>query len=173
MPESVRTVGYAKFKNSWITFINSTYTEMCKNVSLITNNINITNIYPSYGPNDLSIKVTIFGYGYETFLCKEIKCVFGNVETSGLLNKLNEIVCDSPVSFKENDVANVSIRADNATFNTSVSFRFVSSKKITVNDDESLIVNKSARVGLSFNFFIFILVVYFNFRALEINFFIL
>jgi hypothetical protein len=95
-------------------------------------------------------------------LCKEIKCLFnGSVFTSGKLNKLNEIVCDSPLSFRENDLVNISIQIDNVNYGMGLGYKFLSSKTIKVTDDEnnqSIIINESTRVGFSLSLFIFDLV---------------
>ena len=164
IPDLVRSVGFAKFKTQWDTFIASTYSDICKN-SYDPNKINITNIYPSYGPNDYASKFTLFGYGLENAFCKDIKCVFGNVETSGRLNKLNELECDTPLGMADNQLVDVSVRIGDVGVNTGKQYKFVPSSSIHVIDDKTTTpvmttkANSASRLNFQgFGYFIIVLV---------------
>jgi hypothetical protein len=53
--EPTKTLGYAKFQRQWDEFINQTYAQIC-NENKINQmgafQVNITNLHPSYGPNE-------------------------------------------------------------------------------------------------------------------------
>ena len=164
VPDQFKSIGYAKFKTLWDTFINQTYAQICDENRSKTIQVNITNIHPSYGPNDFKNRVTIFGYGYEYFLCKRIYCVFGLIETDAYLNKVNEIVCDTPLGFGENQVVQVAVLVDDSIINTGLTYEFVASGSIRYEDDyvDDLISNRSCS-----RFTVYLFLIYFS--ALFIN----
>ena len=160
--EATRQEGFAKFTAQWSKFVDHMYGHICNNaiISSNQNQINITNFFPSYGPNDASIDMVVYGSGFENFLCKELTCYFNEVETRGVLNKFNELVCATPKGFSANEIARVAIGYGNITFNTSMTYRFIAAKSINILYDDSFssgtCVQKSlvlSIISFFFNFF--------------------
>lgn len=135
-PDSLKLQGYSKFQKNWSFFVNSTYDIACdqfKDASL--SDMKASSVYPSYGPKDTSIRITIYGYNFVNSLCKRLHCSFNKVVTHGFLNRLNEIVCDSPLGFANNETAKISVIINNQVFNTGLRYRFVSSNLLLVKYD--------------------------------------
>jgi len=128
--DSGKVIGLKKFQDNWSSFIDKTYGQICSNVNTSLK-VETTSVYPSYGPNDRSTDIIIYGYGYERLLCKQIKCYFNQTITTGYLSKLNELVCPTPVTFAANSFANVSVGVDDLIVNTGLSFKFASIPYIT------------------------------------------
>ena len=101
------------------------YGQICSNVNTSLK-VETTKVYPSYGPNDRSTDIIIYGYGYERFLCKQIKCYFNQTITTGYLSKLNELVCPTPVNFAADSFVNVSVGVDDLIVNSGLNFKFAS-----------------------------------------------
>ena len=104
--------------------------------------------------------MTIFGYGYEYFLCKKIFCVFGLTEAEAYLNKLNELVCETPLGFGEGQTVEVSILADDFIINTGLEYKFVASSSIKYEEDyvDDVVQNEACsrfRVFAVYLFFIY------------------
>lgn len=135
LSDSAKLVGFSKFNALYSDFINKTFSQVCSNQ--YQSKINVTNVYPNYGPNDKSIDITIYGYGYETTFCKEIACYFDNVKTTGFLGSFREIVCQTPLGFTDGHVSNVSIGYGTNVVSTDLKYKFVSSASIHVIDDSS------------------------------------
>ena len=163
--EEVRQEGFAKFSKQWLKFINFSFSSICDNVTVDHSLINITNFFPSYGPNDASIKMVIFGFGFENLLCQEINCYFNEIKVSGHFNKLNELACDTPLGFHANDNVNVSIGYGNSTNRIYIdkTFKFISSKSIKIinealnNSGSFLEFSKVLELEIIFNFIFYFL----------------
>ena len=41
--------------------------------------------------------------------CQEIKCLFDDIQTNGYLNELNELACETPLGFADNQKVKISI----------------------------------------------------------------
>jgi hypothetical protein len=121
--DSGKVIGFKKFQDNWSSFIDKMYAQICSNVNTSLE-ISTTNVYPSYGPNDKSTDIIIYGYGYENLLCKQIKCYFNQTITYGRLSKLNELVCPTPVNFAANTFVNVSVGVDDLVVNKGLTFKF-------------------------------------------------
>ena len=96
----------------------------------------------SFGYNDLTVD----------YYLNKIYCVFGLTETEANLNKLNELVCDTPLGFGEDQIVEVSILADDFIINTGLEYKFVASSSIKYEednvDDVSLVQNEAcSRLG--------------------------
>ncbi len=92
---------FLKWQNEWDKFIFSTYSLVCENdaVNYYNNeSVEIKNILPSYSYFNKMINITLYGEGFQNFICKNIICKFGEIETNGYLVKLNQIICESPLS---------------------------------------------------------------------------
>ena len=146
--DSVKSNGLGKFTTMWLNFVDTTYSRICSNTNLRQANINVTNVYPTYGPNYQTISITIYGYGYESMFCQAIKCFFDDVQTDGYLNALNELSCETPLGFGDNQIAKISIGNGNIKVKTGLEYKFVSSSLINVIDDEitSPIPNSSMKI---------------------------
>ena len=138
-PSAVKLKGFTKFAHLWHTFVNSTFDIACQKLQMSSDQVQATNVYPSYGPNDASILITVYGNGFENILCQEIYCYFDSVKTHGYLNKLNEIGCETPLGFKNNQTASISIGFKSTVIQTSLKFRFISSKLIYIRYDNDLL----------------------------------
>ncbi|CAF0966613.1 unnamed protein product [Didymodactylos carnosus] len=143
LPESRKKEGFTKWTNEWNLFIDSVHESACNHE--FTNVVHVSTIFPQYGPNNLSINVTLYGSGYESSLCKKIICKFGDTETEGIFFDINEILCPTPI--KNGDLSNVpvSITIDGTPIATNLSYSFVSS--LIVTDDNSIISSELAAVG--------------------------
>ena len=125
MSETIKATGFSKFQNNWSSFINTMYAQICSNASMNPSlTLNMTGVYPSYGPNDTSIDITIYGYGYENLLCKQILCYFNQTVTNGYLIKLHELVCPTPVGFSDNTYASLSVGYGSSIVATGLNFKF-------------------------------------------------
>ena len=132
--DSGKMVGFKKFQDNWSSFIDKMYADVCSNINTLLE-INVTNVYPSYGPNDRSTDIIIYGYGFERLFCKQIKCYFNQTITFGHLSKLNELVCPTPVNFAPNSVVSLSMGIDDLVASTGLSFKFVASNTINIIND--------------------------------------
>ena len=130
MLDSNKLVGYTKFGAQWDAFVSTSYASMCASLVVNTSVISFTRVYPSYGPSDASVSVTLYGYGLENTLCSQLTCYFNDVATGGYLNKLNEVVCATPLGFSDTQTVNVSIGYANNMVNTGLKYKFVSSNSI-------------------------------------------
>jgi hypothetical protein len=138
--EDVRHVGFIKFTRAWNAFIDSVHSSVCNDYTTRTitiSQLNVTDMMPAYGPNDISINVTLYGYGFEVAFCRQIKCRFGSVETSGFLHKYGQIRCATPVDgFEADEVADVAVQLDSVVLNTGFKYKFVDGRSIEIVDDE-------------------------------------
>jgi hypothetical protein len=135
LPENRKTEGFQKWENQWNLFIDYAYTLAC-NQTFPNVIMNISDILPGYGPYNQSINVTLFGSGFETAICKQIICKFGEKETNGILVDLNEIICPTPTTNKTLFTVSVSIKIDNELIESGLNYQFVSS--LLVIDDGTL-----------------------------------
>ncbi|CAF1234522.1 unnamed protein product [Didymodactylos carnosus] len=147
VPESRKTEGFMKWTNEWNLFIDYAYDLACNQT--FTNVVHVSTIFPSYGPKNLSINVTLYGTGFENTLCKTIICKFGDRETDGILFDINEIICPSPL-MKDNVLSvPVSIVIDKNTIATNFNYEFVSS--ILVIDDNINIPSSQVVTAVNLN----------------------
>jgi hypothetical protein len=138
--------GYTKFNALWFEFIDSTYDQICSKSP--RSDINVTNVYPNYGPNDQSIEILIYGYGFEVTLCKKLTCYFDDIQTNGYLNSLNELVCQTPLGFGDSQTCNLSIGIGDSKVATNLKYTFVSSSSIQVIYDNSNNITSTASLNL-------------------------
>lgn len=61
--------------------------------------------------------------------------MFGLTEAEAYLNKLNELVCETPLGFGEGQTVEVSILADDFIINTGLEYKFVASSSIKYEED--------------------------------------
>ena len=120
-----KIVGFGKFQDSWSSFVERMYEQVCSNASMNPSlTLNTTGVHPSYGPSDESIDIIIYGYGYEKLLCKQILCYFNQTVTNGYLIKLHELVCPTPLGFSSNSFVSLSVGVDDLIVNTGLNFKF-------------------------------------------------
>ena len=122
--DSAKLNGYEKFSFQWNKFIDYFYANICINTTQSI--VNANSVYPSYGPHDSPINITIFGYGFENFLCKKVNCLFNETMTKGFLKKINQINCLTPIGFEREDLVNLKISFDDVIVNTNLTYRFSS-----------------------------------------------
>ena len=100
----------------------------------------MSSLLPSYGPSDKSTEISIFGYGFEIGVCKEINCLFDNLKTSAELFNLNVIKCKSPMVSLEQKSAVKSVQIyleiNKSVYNTNFNYTFLPSKQLTLTDDD-------------------------------------
>jgi adenosine deaminase CECR1 len=165
IPNRIKGEAIKKWSQSWQEYISKTYSLACsKNYPL--NNLNVTNIYPSIGPLNKHTNVTIYGYGFENFLCKRLQCVFGKEKTEAYLTHSNRIQCDTPIFSELTRNLPVYIQYDDKIIDLGVDFSFENIRPLEYDDDNLELENN----GISSNtldrtFFIllnFILIVFFK-----------
>ena len=136
VPESVKLTGFTKFSAAWGKFVNTYYDKICSSPLANSNLIRVTSVYPSYGPNDVSKRITIYGNGFEGMLCVDIGCYFDDVKSKGYLNKINELVCETPLGFKSGHIAKIDIvysgQDSGVIITTRLQYTFLSSSLIKV-----------------------------------------
>ncbi|CAF1071022.1 unnamed protein product [Rotaria sordida] len=135
LPNNRKIEGLQKWQNEWNLFIDNSYNIAC-NQTYPNLTMNISQILPAYGPNNRSINVTVFGFGFEIAICKKIICKFGEKETNGTFIDLNEIVCPTPLNNSDLSTVSISIVIDNKIFPAGYDYKFISS--LSVIDDEGL-----------------------------------
>ena len=145
--------GYNKFNSLWFQFVNTTYDRICLNSTLFQSKINVTNVYPHYGPYDKSIEILIYGYGFEITLCEKIICYFDNIQTSGYLDSLNELICPTPLGFNDSQTCNISIGFGEKLVETNLRYTFVSSNSIVIVNDTSTNIISAAQSNKFFKYF--------------------
>lgn len=138
MPEEKRSQGYEKFNLEWNSFIDIFYQSICTQKSKNSMQLNVTDLLPAYGPNDQSIDVFVYGFGFDMAFCQEVSCLFDEVRTDGVLYKIDQIRCATPTGFSVNQVASLSIQIGNNVYNTGKKYKFVSPDSTRViNEKES------------------------------------
>lgn len=144
-PAKIKQEGMVKFQQAWNKYIDETYSKVCRSGFVST--FNVSNILPAYGPTNFSANVSIYGYGFESLLCKNINCVFGTYKTVGKLVHINEIVCPTP-KISSNDLSvQVQIEADNKMIPTYLNYTFIG----TSNPDSPTTRKNSANVNMRLN----------------------
>ena len=132
VPKKLKFNGYNKFQEKWNFFIEETYYKMCNSANFDLTKINMERVFPSYGPDDKSIKISIYGSGYENLFCKKIKCLFNDSSSNGYLNKLDELICETPANSVSYSLAKLSISFDDIIFRTNLTFKFVPTNFIKI-----------------------------------------
>jgi adenosine deaminase CECR1 len=120
-----KAVAYQKWAIEWLSYINKMSSFIC-NENFSNDNLTVTRIFPSYGPNDVQNNVTLYGIGFEGLLCKNILCKFGDFLTKGELISYNQIKCITPIINKSNFSVIVELIANEKEFNTKVNYTFLS-----------------------------------------------
>ena len=130
--DPVKENGLKKFTSAWLSFIDTIYDYVCDNLEMNFDKIRTTHVYPYYGPNDGSNTITIYGYGFENFMCEAITCYFDGMPANGYLKELDELVCQTPKWPRVDSAVNLSISSGNKTLVTQLSYKFVSPLAIKI-----------------------------------------
>ena len=155
--------GLKKWKSQWNFFINHSYRLACGQTFPLEM-VNVTERLPAYGPADRSINITLFGTGFQAVICKKIRCRFGEQETNGVFQDLNEIICPTPLnnSYDRQSMIPIDLIIGNRTIHTGFHFRYVQS--IEVRESETFMVSsRTVRILVNYcqmmmiSFFFFIL----------------
>lgn len=141
IPNEVKAQGYLKFNKLWNEFIDQTYDNLCyrKNIDNFRNvnaNFNVSDLLPSYGPNNVSTEVSVYGYGFEIGLCQKVYCLFGETKTAAEMVKLNEIRCKTPFRQSQNLTEKLQIQIGEKTFSTNFNFTFLPANLVSIFDDQ-------------------------------------
>ncbi len=136
IPDAKKTEGYGKFQVEWNNFIDEIFESVCEATSQFQNeNLNVSDLLPPYGPSDAQTDITIYGYGFDFALCREIYCLFNNVLVDAVMTNLDQIRCLTPLGFDQDSFANVSLQIDDVVYDTGFKYKFVSPSSISVVDD--------------------------------------
>lgn len=155
IPDDIKLLGFEKFENLWNNFINETYQSILLNKTKSNDMkaVNVSDLLPSYGPNDKSIEVSIYGYGFEIAVCEEVICIFGDIRTSGEQIKLNEIKCKTPiVNLEESNITKsveVYLEINSNVYSTYFNYTFLPSNELTLVDDDVGNSNSKIKYSLS------------------------
>ncbi len=142
LPDNRKIEGFQKWKNEWNLFVDYSYKLAC-NQTFPNITMNISDIFPSYGPYNQSINITIFGSGFEIAICKQIICKFDEKQTNGIFVDLNEIICPTPSINTNMLTVSVSLLIDNEIFESGISYKFVS--PFSIIDDGILLTNNPSK----------------------------
>ncbi len=180
IPEELRIQGFLKFEQEWNDFIDSMYANSCfmsdenQEKQNDDSNVNVTDILPPYGPNDKSIELTLYGYGLDKAICKDIFCLFNDVKTKAIQSNIDQIRCKTPLGFEKNQFVNVSLQIGQKVYSTDLRYQFLSVNMIDDHlEDENSLSNsyyypisvnvfttiKPAVQYLSLDFFLFYLII--------------
>lgn len=137
LPDDMIQLGYTKFNKKWDEFISNTYEKNVCGEQRVTK-FNTTDILPSYAPFNRTTKVIVFGEGFDTALCKELTCVFGDVSVPARMERLREIMCMTPTSFKANDIVELKLKANEYEY-TVGTFQFLTLQELMTPDDDATV----------------------------------
>ena len=138
VPETRRQEGFVKFDLEWNRFVDQTFANICSTDRLNRDQqqMNVSDVLPSYGPNNEPVKVTLYGFGFEAILCKTVHCLFGEAVSEGELVNLDKIRCTAPLGFEAGHTVNLSIRVDADVYSTEFAYTFVSPASIRLVNDQ-------------------------------------
>ena len=125
--ENIRKIGYQKFSIEWNSFIDNIYNTACK--APFKSPYNVSDLIPNFGPSDRVNKVSIFGYGFENFICQPLISSFGGIETLCKIKSLNEISCDTPVNRAINQTVTLQLKYGSNILATNLTYTFLSVKR--------------------------------------------
>lgn len=125
--ESRKESAIMKWQMEWDKYVASTYELVC--MKSMEAPIVVADVLPTFGPSYISSNISVYGYGFEATLCKEILCIFGEYSSPGELRGIGEIQCRTPSvkSINSNLTVNVGLWVDGKIIETSFNYTFVSS----------------------------------------------
>lgn len=122
-PEDKAT-GYQKWAFEWFNYIDYMSSLVC-NTNFMQENLTITRVFPSFGPNDIHNNITLYGTGLAGLLCKNILCKFGDLLTKGELISYNQVKCMTPIVDKTNFSVTIELIANERDFDTKINYTFL------------------------------------------------
>ena len=135
LPDDMIELGYQKFSKKWDEFVDTTYeTKVCGEKR--DTKFNTTDILPSYAPFNRTTKVIVFGEGFDTALCKELVCLFGDVQVPAKMERLREIMCMTPTSFSANEIVELKLKVDDYEYLVGT-FQFLTVQELMTPDDDA------------------------------------
>ena len=101
------------------------YEKACMEARNAKNEIKITDVLPHYGPFNETNKIFIYCSGFEKTLCEELLCIFDKYSTKASLISPKEIICETPVKFKANDMVGIKLKYGSNEINTNINYKFL------------------------------------------------
>jgi hypothetical protein len=166
--EETKAEGLRKFTQAWTEFID-TFNETTS-CTQQTGQFNITNILPQIGPYNITNKLTIYGYGFEFAICEPVYCLFDSVQQPARIERIGEIVCETPVMTRANSSSRISLKYGSNVIETNFSFRFLTLEELATPDDDKQEPNSTHHLLNPFKSIRFLLA-YLIFTISLINFF--
>lgn len=160
IPNGIKGEAIKKWYQSWEEYIDNTYKLACsQNYPL--NNLNVTNIYPLIGPLNENTNVTIYGYGFEGFLCKKLKCIFGKEKTNAYLIRSNRIQCITPAVNQVSRNVPVQIEFNGNIIDLGITFSFENLRPLEYDDKLEIGTNGISRNTFNLIFLILSILILF------------
>lgn len=117
---------HAKWTSSWSQFISETKQKACR-ANLSLNEPQVHRVYPREGSAKNETKVRVFGRHFQSGICHNIICRFGNITTRGKYVYNYMITCNAPPNQDSSTKVPFSISLDSGTtfINTNETFSYL------------------------------------------------
>ncbi|CAF1042528.1 unnamed protein product, partial [Brachionus calyciflorus] len=128
MSNENKVIGFQKFNLSWTNFIDRSYQKICRDQKEISSSVLIfKDLMPNYGPSSSETEINLYGSGFETAICEDIFCFFGEIKSSGKMVGIYHIKCMTPIIKIENSfkTVNYKILIGNITYQTQLNYTFL------------------------------------------------
>lgn len=143
MSKSEKVDAFLKWGNAWDIFIRNMKMEACQTAASFTSRPVFTSIFPPEGSIYGGTKVRIFGRHFESSICKNIICKFGDVVAKGSYVYNHMITCKSPErTIPSFQIVPFKISFDNGQtfYQTNMTFTFAHTLSVKDVDVTSILV---------------------------------
>lgn len=127
MSKNEKADAFIKWGNAWDIFIRNAKIEACNTVPLSASAPVFTSIFPPEGSIHGGTKVRIFGRHFESAICKNIFCKFGDAVSKGSYVYNQMITCESPkrtIAAPETTLFKISFDDGQTFYQTNMTFTF-------------------------------------------------